>query len=139
MAKRYYICDIIGDGTDSMPTPTTGPYRPSIADLGVSWVGSIPSDPETGSPLHSWTLVLVNTDNHTRVLSAKGVDALPDFPLDGKINAINNVTRNAMLGKLGARGIDTSFIGNADGYREVIRGIGKKLDVAFDENNFDVA
>ncbi|SOD42355.1 hypothetical protein [Nitrosovibrio sp. Nv4] len=139
MAKKYYICDIIGDGQDVPPTPTTGPFRPVIADLGVSWVGSIPSDPVTGHPLHTWTLVLVNTDNHAKVIDAKGVDALPDFPLDGKVNAINNVTKSRMNEALVRRGINTDFVSGSDGYRDVIRGIGQKLEAAFDENNFDVA
>lgn len=139
MAKRYYLCNIIGDGTDSMPTATTGAFRPSIADLGVSWVGTIPSDPITGRPLYSWALVLVNTDNHARVIETPGVDALPDFPLDGKVNAINNVTRTKMDAALNRRGINPAFVSNSDGYRDVIRGIGKTLEASFDENNFDVA
>lgn len=140
MVKRYYICDIIGDGNgDAMPSPTTGSFRPAIADLGVSWVGSIPSDPVTGHPLHKWALVLVNTDNHARLIATPGVDALPDFPLDGKVNAINNMTRSRMDNALSKRGINSAFISNSDGYRDVIRGLGRTLEPSFDENNFDVA
>lgn len=139
MAKQYYLCDIIGDGTDSIPTKTTGSFRPSIADLGVSWVGSIPSDPVTGRPLYPWTLVLVDTDNHARVIAVPGVDALPDFPLDGKLNAVNNTTRTKMDAALSRRGINPAFVSSSDGYRDVIRGIGKTLDASFDENKFDVA
>lgn len=139
MAKRYYICDIIGDGSDVPPTPTTGHFRPIIADLGVSWVGTIPSDPATGRPLYSWALVMVNTENHARVIEVSGVDALPDFPLDGKVNAINNMTRSRMDAVLNKRGINPAFVSNSDGYRDVIRGIGKTLEASFDENNFDVA
>lgn len=130
--KRYYISPIIGDGTEF------NPFRPKIADYGVAWVGSIPSDPNTGQPLFNWTLVMVNAVNHGTVLADNAIDALPDFPLDGKVSAINTATKNAMLTKLEARGIDTAFIGNADGYRDVIRGIGQKLEPTFSENNFDV-
>lgn len=131
--KRYYISPIIGTGDE------TDPFRPKIADYGVPWVGSIPSDPITGRPVHSWTLVRVNAQNHGAILADQTIDALPDFPLDGKVSAINTATKNAMLSELQARGIDTAFISNADGYRDVIRGIGQKLEPTFSENNFDVS
>jgi hypothetical protein len=130
--KRYYISPIIGDGTEE------NPFRPKVADHGVAWVGSIPSDPDTGHPLFAWTLVLVNAINHGPLLADQTIDAMPDFPLDGKVNAINTATKNAMLSKMQARGINTEFIGNADGYRDVIRGVGQKLEPTFSENNFDV-
>ena len=131
--KRYYLSPIIGDGTEF------DPFRPKVADHGVAWVGSIPSDPNTGHPLFGWTLVLVDAVNHGKILADQTIDALPDFPLYGKVSAINTATKNAMLGKLQARGIDTAFVGNADGYRDVIRGIGQKLEATFSENNFDVS
>jgi|SRR5687768_844253 len=139
MAKRYYICDIIGDGSDGMMTPTTGPFRPAIADLGVAWVGTIPSDPSTGRPLFNWTLVLVNTENHARLMGINGIDSLPDFPLDGKVSAINNVTKTNMINMLNRRGLSTDFVTGSDGYRDIIRELGKKLSAAFDENNFDIS
>lgn len=130
--KRYYISPIAGDGTEF------NPYRPKIADYGVSWVGSIPSDPITGKPLASWVLVLVSANNHGAIISDPAIDSLPDFPLDGKVSAIQTATKNTMISRLQARGIDTAFIGSADGYRDVIRGIGQKYEPAFDENSFDV-
>ena len=138
MAKRYYLSNIIGDGTDSDPTPTTGPFRVAIADLGVSFVAQIPTDPVTGRPTKTWALALVNTDNHARLINTPGVDALPDFPLDGKVSAVNNITKTKMLASMTRRGIDKGFVDGTDGYRDVIRGIGKQVDQSFDENNFDV-
>lgn len=129
--KRYYISPIIGDGTEF------NPYRAKIADYGVATVSVIASDP-TGKPLLSYALALVSATNHGRILADAAIDALPDFPLDGKVSAINTATKNAMIAKLQARGIDTSFIGNADGYRDVIRGIGQAIEPAFNENNFDL-
>ena len=114
------------------------PYRPKVADYGVDWVGTIPTHPDTGKPVFTWTLVLVNTVNHGKLLADNSIDAMPDFPLDGKVSAINTATKNAMISKLQARGIDTAFVSNADGYRDVIRGIGQKLEPSFNENNFDV-
>lgn len=137
--KRYYICDIYGNGDIDVPnSPTTGPYRPAVADLGVSWVGAIPTGPD-GRPTKTWALVLVASRDHAVVRNAPGVDSLPDFPLDGKVSSINTVTKNAMLARLTARGISRTFIDSTDGYREVIRGIGRQLEPDFDENKFDIA
>lgn len=130
--RRYYISTIIGDGSEF------DSFRPKIADYGVSWVGIIPSDPTTGQPLFPWTLVLVEAINHAAILADKAIDALPDFSLDGKVSAINTGTKNNMISALQARGIDTAFIGRSDGYRDVIRGIGKVLDPNFNTNQFDV-
>lgn len=138
--KRYYLCDVIGDGDpDVDPTPTTGPFRPAVADHGVSWAGMIPSDPVTGHPLHSWSLVVVEAKDHSALRQDARIDPLPDFPMDGKVSAINASTRGQALAALTRRAIATGVFSNADGYREVIRGIGRQLHAEFDENKLDVA
>lgn len=129
--KRYYISPIIGDGS------IDNPYRPKVADYGVPWAGLIPTD-QDGKPVAVWALVLVSAANHAKLLADKDIHGLPDFPLDGKVSAIQNATKNVMKARLAARGIDTAFIDGTDGYREVVRGIGRKLQADFDENNFDV-
>lgn len=129
--KRYYISPIVGDGS------IENPYRPKVADHGVSWSGVIPTD-SAGKPTQSWTLVVVNAKNHSKILADKTIDDLPDFPLDGKVGSIQNATKNKMKNAMAARGINTYIADNADGYREVIRGIGRVLQVDFDENAFDV-
>ena len=133
MSKRYYISPIVGTGDEF------DPFRPKVADYGVPWAGSIPSDPKTGHPTSEWALVVVNAKNHSALLADGAIDALPDFPLDGKVSSVHTVTKNAMINKMKKRGIKTSFIAGTDGYREVIRGVGRLLDEQFDENNFDVA
>lgn len=132
MAKRYYISPIIGDGS------IDNPYRPKVADHGVAWSGAIPTGPD-GKPVKPWALVIVAAKNHAPLVADRDLDALPDFPLDGKVSAIQTATKNAMKNKLAARGIATAFIDGTDGYREVIRGVGRMLEPTFDENNFDVA
>lgn len=132
MAKQYYICDIIGTGDE------TDPYRPVVADLGVAWTGAIPTGPD-GRPTKTWALVLVAAANHAAVRAHKGVNSLPDFPLDGKVSAINVATKAAMAAAFTKRGIPTNIIDGKDGYREVIREIGKRLEPQFDENNFDIS
>lgn len=132
MAKRYYISPIVGDGS------IDNPYRPKVADHGVAWSGAIPTGPD-GKPLKPWALVIVAAKNHAALIADPDIDDLPDFPLDGKVSSVHTATKNAMKAKMEKRGIATGFVDGTDGYREVIRGIGKLLDPTFDENNFDVA
>lgn len=126
MAKRYYLCDVIGDGTEF------NPFRPAIADEGVNWVGEVSSD-------NTKALVLVNVSNHSALLSDPQFDSMPDFPLDAKVNSLQSQAKNAMLNAMSKRGFATGLISSADGYRDVIRGIGRELNPNFDENNFDVS
>mgnify|MGYP001585652372 CR=1 FL=1 len=132
MAKRYYLSPVIGDGSED------NPVRAKVKDYGVSQAPVIPSGPD-GMPLFNWCLVVVNTVNHAPLLADVAIDALPDVPLDLKVNSIHTSARQAMVSALTKRGIDTSIITQADGYRDVIRGIGQVLQANFNENNFDVS
>lgn len=129
--KRYYVCDLIGDGSEE------NPFRPAVADFPVSWAGSIVTG-DDGRPVHGDCLVIVNTEDHSTLRNAARVTPLPDFPLDGKVSAIQNGTKNAMLSALTARGFDTTAIGNADGYRDALIEIGRQRDPAFNVDKFDV-
>ena len=133
MSKKYYVSDIIGDGSEE------NPFRPAVADHGVAWVGSIQSDPDTGRPIYADCLVLVSAQNHAQLRSDKRITAMPDFALDGKVSAINTTTKNGMLTALQKRGFNTATIGNKDGYREALHDVGKQRDPAFNIDNFDIA
>lgn len=130
--KRFYLCDIIGDGDEF------NPYRPAVADYGVAWVALIPSDQSTGRPLFDWTLVRVAAPNHSTLV--KVCDPMPDFPMDGKVSGINQATKATMKANIRARmGGTAGWVDNTDGYRDVVRGVGQHLYPQFNENNFDVA
>lgn len=129
--KRYYVCDLVGDGSEE------NPFRPVIANFPVAWSGSIPTGVD-GRPVHKDCLVIVSTEDHAALRNAAGVVPLPDFPLDGKMSAIQNGTRNTMLSALVARGFDTTSIGNADGYRDALSEIGRQRDPLFNIDKFDV-
>lgn len=140
--KRYCICKIIGDGQN-----TETAFRPAIVDVvdpitgfqafNVSSV--IATDPQTGHPIESWCLVIAAGDNFKLVADNVDVDLLPEVDLDVKVSAIHTPTKLEMGTKLQARGIDTSFVGNADGYRDVIKHLGKLQSPDFDEKSFDIA
>lgn len=131
MSKRYYISDIIGTGGEF------DPYRPAIADLGVSWVGSIESGPD-GRPLYTDCVVLVNTVNHAALRVDSRIDPLPEFPLDGRLSAINTTSKSEMDTALTRRGFNLSGVNSSDGYRDVLQTIGKQRSAAFDIDKFDV-
>lgn len=133
MAKRYYLSDIVGDGS------IDNPYRPAIADEGVNHVAVFPPQNPDGTYTRTTCLVLVNSPNHGRFRGRKDIDPLPDFPLDGKVSAVEGRSRMDAGSALERRGFVSSHLTGKDGYREVIRSIGKELDGNFDENNFDVS
>jgi hypothetical protein len=140
--KRYYICKIIGDGQE----PETA-FRPAIQDVidqktgapAFSIASVIATDPTTGLPVFPWALVIASGTKHGLVQNHPDIDPLPDYPFDAKVSAMHAPTKNGMVGKMQARGINTAFIGVTDGYREIIRTLGRQHFSDFDENNFDVA
>lgn len=141
MSKRYYICDIVGDGSIFGPFGPN-PYRPIVANYGVAWVGSIEnhtSGPDIGKPKYPDCLVLVSTLNHAQLMNKPGIDPLPDFPGDGKLAGIATVTRTAMNAMLNTRGFDITGLTNTDGYKEALQKIGIQRSATFDIDNFDIA
>ena len=63
----YYVCDVIGNGTES------DPYRPDIADHGDFSVAALPSNAD-GTPSTVWALAVSPVQN------AAGVRKLPSLP-----------------------------------------------------------
>lgn len=143
MAKRFYVCRIIGDGT---PFGGSGPYRAAIEDVVDPQTGFqafslntiISSDPNTGEPLLPWCLVIADGARHSLVNGNPDIDPLPVFALDAKVSSMHTPTRNAMGAAMQARGINTAFVGTADGYRDVINGLGRLHNPTFDVADFDV-
>lgn len=131
MSKRYYLCDIIGSGTEE------DMFRPAVADHPVDWVGSIETGPD-GRPIHADTIVLVSTDDHSILRADRRIDPLPDFALDGKMSAINGVVKTAMTNAMKRRGFDVSGLTNTDGYRKALQQIGAQRSAGFDIDKFDV-
>jgi hypothetical protein len=142
MAKRYYIVPLAFDDEygwhADLPRETREVAPGVFRDVLPPHVAVIPSNPD-GSPKFTWALVLVNVANHLPILARADIDALPDFPKDAKVGAMHQATKLAMRARLVARQINPDTLDNADGYREVLRGIGRKLDGAFHEDNFDIA
>lgn len=127
MAKQFYLCDLVGGGTEF------DPFRAAVADHGVNHVAVFPPNNQGSS-----VLVLVATVNHNVLRGDPRIDPLPEFPLEGKLSALRTETRTEVENAISRRGFDQPW-SNSDAYRDVIRSIGQQLDSHFDENNFDVS
>lgn len=132
MSKRYYVCDVIGDGSEESP------YRPKIADQNVARVTQMSFD-DSGTLTKPWALVLVDTINHARLSALPGIDQLPDVSLDIKKSAISTASRSQLSSMLSRRDISSVNISSTDSYKNIINDIGKSLDASFTADNFDVA
>ncbi len=147
MSKRYYLSSIVGTGTiDDAFRAKLGDLCKQQTDAGNKSLCAqfIGTDPTTGHPLKPWALCIVGSLNHQPFIGVTGIDALPDYPLDGKVAAIQRNKLLALIAALNARGVDvTQFLTNpdgsikADGFRDAIRGMGQQLNTAFSEDNFD--
>ena len=132
MSKRYYVCDIIGDGSEY------NSYRPAVADYDVSWSAQIPSSLETGKPLYTNCLVIVGTANHGVLNRDAKIDAMPDFPPIGKLSAMQSQAKSAMEAMLARRGFSTATVQASDGYKDLIQALGKQRNSSFNVDDFDV-
>lgn len=134
--KRYYLAAIeqfdMGEG--ELAHRCRASAYPDLTFEG----GEIVSDPVTGLPINQFALVLIKAKDHARILNDPLMHPLPQVDLDVKVSSIHTATKNKMITTLKSLGVDTAFIQTTDGYREVIRGIGRINNPDFDENKFDV-
>lgn len=131
MASRYYLCDVIGDGTEE------NPYRADLEDApnidGIS--AKIASGPD-GRPVFPYCLCVVEAKNHMPLRLRPNVDALPEVSLDNRMSAVSQAARARLDDAMARRKIPTTGFAVAEGYRDVIRLLGKRLDSTFDPDNF---
>lgn len=130
--KRYYVCRVVGDGTEN------NPYRPKVANYPVNWVGILGSNPD-GTPKKAWALVLVNAVDHTALLADNQIKAIPDLSLDATWGTLSTPQRNAAKNAIEAEGIDLSWVNNQTTIRKILRYLGQEQESGFNENKFDVA
>lgn len=64
------------------------------------------------------------------------VYAMPEHGMDTKISTIHLPTLMSLRTFIGAIGLDPNIIDNSDGYRSLIRTLGRVGDPGFDENTF---
>jgi len=132
MAKRFYICKVVGDGSDE------NPYRPKVADYpNVNWTAIINSNPD-GSPKYSFAFVVANTADHQVLLDDPLIKGMPELSLDAQIGTLSKAVRDKMLAYFDQEGIDRTGLTLQSTMRDVLRRIGRHLAPSFNENRFDV-
>lgn len=129
--RRYYISPIVGDGSES------NPFRPKVANYGVPWVGVQSTGPD-GRPDRTWSLVLVNTTDHTALIADPDIRAIPMAALDNTLSTLTTQQRQFLRDVVQELGLDTSQVTAQTTLRQVLRQIGRALVGSFDENRFDV-
>jgi len=131
MSKRFYICKIIGDGSDE------NPYRPKVADYPVKWASILTSN-EDGTPKFGFAFAIVATTDHTGLLADAQIKGMPELSLDAQISTLSKTVRDKMLAYFDEEGIDRTGLNLQSTMRDVIRRVGQHLIANFTENNFDV-
>ena len=126
MSRRYYLSPIIGNG-QTLQTA----FRAKIADMGVAQAPIIPT--VGGRPTFAWTLVLVNTIDHSPLLADAALTPLPDISLDTLLTTLSVPIRNVLSAKLASLGVDGTITASTT-LREIIRRIGQHLEPAYSEH-----
>lgn len=114
----YGATKVIGSGT------MDDPYR---ADVNVPCSSIIPSNPD-GTPKFNWCLVRLKDYE-----GAAGINLFkfPSGALTMKVSDIPAAKRQAIKGKMESFGIDTSWIKGSNTLKEILRKIGRHLDINF--------
>lgn len=129
--RRYFVCKV-----ETVADPEFGTVRRPVLDA-HRWPDGTSVAYEMSDALN-WALVVVTNPIGFVPPAGFDADSMPDFPLDAKLTAMQTNTRNQMIGRLAARGIDTSFVGSSDGFRDVIRSLGLLHNQNFREDSFGV-
>lgn len=132
MAKRWFICPVIGTGT------AADPWRAKAADLNVNHVSVWPSKPD-GSPALNWCLVKVSAADFTQLDADAAVDGWPNASLDTTVAQLPPAVRTRLAAALTKRGIDTSAVTGSTPLRAILKRIGKALEIDFDPDVVDVS
>ena len=67
---RYYLCPVIGRGTENEP------FRAKVADANVKRVSAVIKSNSDGKPTFPWTIVRVDATNFSEVETMDGVTRL---------------------------------------------------------------
>lgn len=128
MSKRFYVSKVeLIEGGDGLEA------RVAAAKYGAVVAQNINIGPD-GQPTSTWTLAIIDAENHTLADSDPDCILLPAFALDSKVSSMHFPTKTVMVNRLNEFGIDTSFVAGTDGFREIIRTLGRNGNAAFDEN-----
>lgn len=101
--KRYFIADIIGDGSD------TNEYRAAVAVYPVNWAAEVPWDDIENRPINNWTIAEVSGGDMSGFAGDTRIDPLPICELDTPVSQIDASQIASMRAALQRRGIGVSL------------------------------
>jgi hypothetical protein len=120
--KRYAICPVIGDGTESFP------YQPKVP-VGLNYVSIIPAK-EDGTPMWPWALVEVAGPTLTAIDNDAEIDAFPNMTMNILITSLSKSMQRRIDEILVRRGVNAVFDPSTT-VADLINIIGRHLDVNF--------
>lgn len=88
-------------------------------------------------PARNWCLVLADVLDHTPLEQDAELHPLPVYPFDGRLSAMERTALQRLETRLQALGVDTSQFKASDGYRLVVRFVGRHLEPAFNEQTYN--
>ena len=128
MAREYFVCDVV-----ELPDEEFGTLRQPVINT-VKFPDGTTVNFKYDEQ-HDWALCIVHHPLQIPRVNLPGVDRLPEFPLDAKVNAMHGPTKQAMESVFSRRGIAKTY-NDSDGFRSVIRSLGREFDPNFNEDEF---
>lgn len=128
MAKRYYLAPVIGSGASM--ADARRPDLPIGLPFNYSFVERV------GVP---WCVVIVATADHSLMAGDPRLVALPNAPLDTPLSDVPQAQRDALVQRCSARLGLTVDLSQFTTYRQLLRGLARRLDANFREQHLDVA
>lgn len=137
--KRYYVAPMVemiimgASNWVAKPIKTLAGKAKTVINTVTP---TVPNADGTGFA-GQWALCLIETPAHGSLLADADLTVFPDLTLDAKVSSMAATERNTLQNRLAARGIDISTIHPDDGYRMVLRKVGRMHQPSFSENDFD--
>lgn len=121
MARVFYLCGILGDGT------ARNAFRPAAAAHPCEWRALFDGRTANGHPKHLYTLVLVEAIDHAPLEADTQCNALPiDF--DALYAGLSNQVKNRINTVLDKFSIDKTFLANVTTFGDVILHLARQID-----------
>lgn len=140
--KRFYLSKIFQDTAGQYGIP--GAWRHGIQKhANREYIGGeIEVDPVTGIPTQKAILVLVGGKSHAALVNDPDIIPLPDVSPDIKVSSVHTPTKLKIKNAIKALGFAQAEVDavwdNADGMRDVLNHYGRKNNLTFDANDFDL-
>lgn len=128
---RYYLCPLdfrVLDGGE-------GAFVPRVDQYAGTWrIAAPPHDYARGIPAKNWALAVVDADaaTHLKIAADPDITALPALARAESTGKLATAARNRLIDALTARGEDVRAVTEAGTFGQLVDGIARRLEPAFD-------